>query len=165
MGLVILALLAAASGGVAVLRRIQPEIDYSELSARVLSWRLMAGIFLTVLAPGHKTALVFFAFLSFWGLKEYLTLLKTRPADHRSLALCFLVLPAQYYLIAIGWRRMFIPVYPVNHGRRLPKGEWFLVSFYCEIRIGPPQVFSGGNRREILERLRSAILSLKNADN
>jgi len=60
---------------------------------------------------------------------------------------------------------MFMPVYLVNHARRLPEGEWFPVPFYCEIRIGPPQVFSGGNRREILERLRSAILSMKNADN
>jgi phosphatidate cytidylyltransferase len=113
MGLVILALLAAASGSVAVLRRIQPEKDYSEFSARVLSWWVMAGIFLTVLAPGHKTALVFFAFLSFWALKEYLTLLKTRPADHRALVLSFLALPAQYYLIAIGWYGMFIIFIPV----------------------------------------------------
>lgn len=57
-----------------------------------------------------------------------------------------------------------VPVYLVNHGRCLPKGEWLPVPFFCEIRIGPPQVFSGGNRREILERLRSAILSLKNVD-
>ena len=57
-----------------------------------------------------------------------------------------------------------IPVYLVNHGRCLPKGEWLPVPFFCEIRIGPPQVFSGGSRREILERLRSAILSLKNAE-
>src|SRR5262245_10446245 len=84
MGLVILAMLAAASGGVAVLRRIQPEKDYSEFSARVWSWWVMAGIFLTVLALGHKTALVFLAFLSFWAYKEYLTLLKTRRADHRA---------------------------------------------------------------------------------
>jgi 1-acyl-sn-glycerol-3-phosphate acyltransferase len=57
-----------------------------------------------------------------------------------------------------------IPVYLVNHGRLLPKGEWLPVPFFCEVRIGPPQVFSGGDRREeVLERLRSAILSLKNA--
>src|SRR5262245_29339696 len=113
MGLVVLALLAAASGSVAVLRRIQPGKDYSEFSARVRSWWFMAGIFLTVLLPGHKTALVFFAFLSFWAFKEYLTLLKTRPADHRALVLSFLALPAQYYLIAIGWYGMFIIFIPV----------------------------------------------------
>src|SRR5262245_66342756 len=108
MGLVILALLAAASGSVAVLRRIQPEKDYSELSARVWSWWIMAGIFLAVLAPGHKMALVFFAFLSFWAFKEYLTLLKTRPAAHRALVLCVVVLPARSYLIGIGWYGMLI---------------------------------------------------------
>jgi 1-acyl-sn-glycerol-3-phosphate acyltransferase len=57
-----------------------------------------------------------------------------------------------------------VPVYLVNHGRCLPKGEWLPVPLFCEIRIGPPQVFSGGSRREILERLRSAILSLKNVE-
>ena len=62
MGLMVLALLSAASGSVAVLRRIQPEKDYSEFSARVWSWWVMAGIFLTVLMAGYKTALVFFAF-------------------------------------------------------------------------------------------------------
>lgn len=55
-----------------------------------------------------------------------------------------------------------IPVYLVNHGRCLPKGEWVPVPFFCEIRVGPPQVFSSGNRRERLEKLRLAILSLKN---
>ncbi len=113
MGLVILALLAAASCGVVALRRLQPEKNYSEFSARVWSWWGMAGIFMAVLMAGRKTALVFFAFLSFWALKEYLTLLKTRRADHRALVLSFLALPAQYYLIAIGWYGMFIIFIPV----------------------------------------------------
>jgi 1-acyl-sn-glycerol-3-phosphate acyltransferase len=73
--------------------------------------------------------------------------------------------PGIAHLLEHAPRLPVIPVYLVNHGRCLPKGEWFPVPFFCEIRIGPPQVFSGGNRREILERLRSAILSLRNADN
>jgi 1-acyl-sn-glycerol-3-phosphate acyltransferase len=73
--------------------------------------------------------------------------------------------PGIAHLLEQAPRLPVIPVYLVNHGRCLPKGEWFPVPFFCEIRIGPPQVFSGGNRREILERLRLAILSLKNADN
>jgi 1-acyl-sn-glycerol-3-phosphate acyltransferase len=73
--------------------------------------------------------------------------------------------PGIAHLIEQMPRLPVIPVYLINHGRCLPKGEWFPVPFFCEIRIGPPQVFSGGNRREILKRLRSAILSLKNADN
>src|SRR5262249_57714274 len=51
-----------------------------------------------------------------------------------------------------------IPVYLVNHGRCLPKGEWFPVPFLCEIRIGPPQVFCGGERGESLQKLRAAGL-------
>jgi 1-acyl-sn-glycerol-3-phosphate acyltransferase len=30
-----------------------------------------------------------------------------------------------------------VPAYLVNMGRSLPKGEWFPVPFFCEIRIGP----------------------------
>ncbi|MGH7602097.1 MAG: phosphatidate cytidylyltransferase, partial [bacterium] len=58
-------------------------------------------------------ALIFFAFLSFWALKEYITLLKTRPADHRGLALTFLAIPVQYYWIAMDWYGMFIIFIPV----------------------------------------------------
>jgi len=72
--------------------------------------------------------------------------------------------PGIAHLLEQAPRLPVIPVYLVNHGRCLPKGEWLPVPFFCEIRIGPPQVFSGRNRREKLERLRSAILSLKNAD-
>jgi 1-acyl-sn-glycerol-3-phosphate acyltransferase len=72
--------------------------------------------------------------------------------------------PGIAHLLEQAPRLPVVPVYLVNHGRCLPKGEWLPVPFFCEIRIGPPQVFSGGNRREILERLRSAILRLKNVD-
>jgi phosphatidate cytidylyltransferase len=120
MGAVIVALLAIASITVMIMRRLRPEKDYSELSARVWSWWIMAGIFLAVLMTGYKAALVFIAFLSFWAFKEYLTLLKTRIADHRALLLSFLALPVQYYWIAIGWYGMFIIFIPIYVALCLP---------------------------------------------
>lgn len=106
-------LLFVASLIVAVMRHRHPERDFSELQARVQSWWWMVGILLAVLLVNHKVALVFFALLSFWALKEYLTLLKTRPADHRALVLAFLALPVQFYWIGIGWYGMFIIFVPV----------------------------------------------------
>ena len=58
--------------------------------------------------------MVFFAFLSFWALKEYVTLLPTRAADHAALVLAFLSIPVQYYWVArndYGMFVIFIPVY------------------------------------------------------
>ncbi|MGH7457139.1 MAG: phosphatidate cytidylyltransferase, partial [bacterium] len=87
--------------------------DFSELAARVWSWWIMTAVFLAIIVASDRLALIFFAFLSFWALKEYITLLKTRPADHRGLALTFLAIPVQYYWIAMGWYGMFIIFIPV----------------------------------------------------
>ena len=85
MGALILALLVVATIVVAVLRRLKPEEHSSELSARVSSWWIMAAVFFGAVAVNQKISIVFFAFLSFWALKEYVTLLKTRTADHGAL--------------------------------------------------------------------------------
>lgn len=113
MGGVIFAVLLTASAIVWVLRRAKPEKNFSELAARVKSWWIMAAVFFAVMVASDRLALVFFAFLSFWAMKEYLALLKTRPADHRGLVLTFLAIPVQYYWIVIGWYGMFIIFIPV----------------------------------------------------
>ena len=74
----------------------------------------MAGVFFGAIAVSNRISLVFFAFLSFWALKEYITLLKTRAADHRALVWVFLSVPIQYFWVGINWYGMailFIPVY------------------------------------------------------
>lgn len=53
-----------------------------------------------------------------------------------------------------------VPVYLVNMGRSLPKGEWIPVPFFCEVRIGPPQKFQG-NCREITSALETAVRQLR----
>lgn len=53
-----------------------------------------------------------------------------------------------------------VPVYLVNMGRSLPKGEWIPVPFFCEVRIGRPQTFQG-NRREITAALETAVRQLR----
>jgi phosphatidate cytidylyltransferase len=113
MGVIVLAVLIVASILVTGLRLATPRKNLSELSARVRSWWLMAAIFFGAVAVGNRVSLIFFAFLSFWAMKEYVTLLKTRPADHRGLVLAFLAIPVQYYWIAIGWYGMFIIFIPV----------------------------------------------------
>jgi len=56
-----------------------------------------------------------------------------------------------------------LPVHPAylrNLGRSLPKGEFLPVPFFCEVRLGPP-VRPPGDRREVAEALRQAVLALK----
>ncbi|HLW59163.1 MAG TPA: phosphatidate cytidylyltransferase [bacterium] len=114
IGLIVLGMLLVASGAVWALRRRYPERDFSELASRTRSWWWMAAVFIGAVAANATLALVLFALLSFWALKEYVTLLRTRPADHRALFWAFLAIPIQYVWIA---RRayvmflIFIPVY------------------------------------------------------
>jgi phosphatidate cytidylyltransferase len=113
MAAIVAALLLSASIIVIALRIARPQKDFSELSARVRAWWAMAAVFFAAIAVSNRVSLFFFAFLSFWAMKEYITLLKTRPADHHGLLLSFLAIPVQYYWISIPWYGMFIIFIPV----------------------------------------------------
>ncbi len=113
MALLVLTVLVVASVLVAILRLARPRSDYKELSARVNSWWLMAAVFFCAVVVNNIVSLIFFTFLSFWAMKEYITLLKTRPADHKTLVITFLAIPIQYFWIAIPWYGMFIIFIPV----------------------------------------------------
>lgn len=78
------------------------------------SW-LMVLVFWVGWLAGDWMAITLFGLVSFFTLREFLTLSPTRRGDHRSLILAFfIVLPAQYWLV--GTERfnlftVFIPVY------------------------------------------------------
>lgn len=110
----ILALLCVASLVTGSMARLRPQKDFSELRARVRTWWVMAGLFLGVILFSRVWAIAFFALLSFLALKEYLTIIPTRRADHRVLFLAYLAIPVQYLWIGMDWYGMFaifIPVY------------------------------------------------------
>ena len=74
-----------------------------------------ALLFWIAWAAGPFVSTLLFGFVSFFALREFVTLTHTRRADHRALLLAFfVVLPAQYVLV--GTRlfnafTVFIPVY------------------------------------------------------
>ncbi len=78
------------------------------------SW-FMVIVFWIGWLSGDAGAIVLFALVSFFALREFMTLSPTRRGDHRSLVLAFFViLPLQYTLV--GMRQfdlftVFIPVY------------------------------------------------------
>jgi phosphatidate cytidylyltransferase len=78
---------------------------------------LWAGgaVFWLAWISGPVGATLGFALLSFLALREFITLLRTRRSDHRSLLLAFfVVLPVQYLLVGLrsfDLFTVFIPVY------------------------------------------------------
>jgi phosphatidate cytidylyltransferase len=78
------------------------------------SW-VMAVVFWIGWAMGETVATLLFAFISFFALREFITLSPTRRGDHRSLILAFfIVLPIQFWLVATAHFDLFtvfIPVY------------------------------------------------------
>lgn len=84
-----------------------------ELKARVQSWWIMAVFFFSAILVNPKITIGFFGLMSFWALKEYITIIDTRRADHRALLWAFLCIPIQYYWVLSKWYLMFLIFIPV----------------------------------------------------
>ncbi|MEJ2652560.1 MAG: phosphatidate cytidylyltransferase, partial [Gammaproteobacteria bacterium] len=109
----ILGILVTASLIVVVMKTTRPEKDIGELVARVKSWWKMAVIFSIAMAISPAVSIVFFAFLSFMALKEFLSLVPTRRADRRVLFWAYAAIPVQYLWVWQHWYGMFIIFIPV----------------------------------------------------
>ncbi len=115
----VLTLLGASWGIVKVLRR-RPEsgIDPAILETfhrRVRAWWILFATLAAAFFLGHWTTVVLFGLLSFWALREFITLTPTRPGDHRTLFwVFFLLTPLQFLLVGLAWYGLYsilIPVY------------------------------------------------------
>lgn len=79
-------------------------------------WLICAVVAATFLIHPTATVLLFFG-ISFWALREFITLTSTRSADHRALFwVFFLFTPLQYLLVGMGSGQyglysVLIPVY------------------------------------------------------
>jgi phosphatidate cytidylyltransferase len=115
----VIALLAIASVAGAILgkraRSDSGRATVDNLKARVNAWWVMIAVLAVTFALGETATLVVFAFVSFFALREFITLTPTRPGDYLPLLLAFFViLPVQYLLIGhgqYGTFAIFIPVY------------------------------------------------------
>jgi len=85
------------------------------LNARTRSWWIMVIIFAGTIYLGHWTTVALFFLLSFFALREFITLNPIRKSDHRVLFWTFFIItPVQYFLVGIQWYGLFsifIPVY------------------------------------------------------
>ncbi len=77
------------------------------------SW-IMVLVFWIGWMTGNWVALTLFAMVSFFALREFLTLAGTSRADHKGLLLVFFFfLPTQYWLVGAGQTDMFAVFIPV----------------------------------------------------
>jgi len=126
------------------------QATIQNLNARIRAWWIMVFIFGIALLTGGVGSLVLFGFMSFWALREFITLTPTRPGDHRTLFwVFFIITPLHYWLLARQWYGLFavfIPVYaflfiPLRNAmagdterflERTAKIQWgLMVCVYC----------------------------------
>lgn len=117
IGALILLIIASVIGFILSKKAKSPEQQstISNLNARTRSWWVMVAVFAITLYLGYAVTVLLFLALSFFALREFITLNTTRRSDHRVLFWTFFVItPLQYLLVGIQWYGLFsifIPVY------------------------------------------------------
>ncbi len=149
-GVVALLVLASLVAAALRWRAREPSAVIDNLVARIRAWWGMVAIFAAAFVLGRDATIAMFALVSFFALREFMTLTPTRPADHRALSLAFFVgIPVQYGLIAANWYGLFaifLPVYgflvlpavsalagdPEDFLARSAKIQWaVMIAVYC----------------------------------
>ena len=116
-----MAVLAIASGvGQLLKHRGGTNLNPAAVKAftlRLRSYWLMCAVLAGSFLIGDIATVVMFGLISFWALREFITLTPTRPADHRALFwVFFLFTPLQFVLVGMGEAQyglytVLIPVY------------------------------------------------------
>lgn len=111
-GLFGLLLVASIIGG--VLAKFKQNDTIANLNARIRAWWVMCIISVLAMTLGPIGSTVLFMLMSFYALRECITLLPTRRSDHEALFWCFfIILPLQYLLVGIEWYGVFVILIPV----------------------------------------------------
>lgn len=147
---VVLAILAGAYI-VGMFLRKQPEGTVHPALARafnerVRAWWMMAAILMAgFLLRYHATVFLFFL-ISFWALREFITMTPTRRSDHRTLFWVFFVItPAHYLLVGLGeaWYGLYSIMIPVF--------GWLIL---------PSRIAFSGDSKRFLERSAKILAGL-----
>lgn len=116
---IVLAILAIATAVGQFLKRhpdrgLNPGL-VTTFNNRLHAYWLLCAVLAAAFLGGYGFTFALFGFLSFWALREFITLTPTRLGDHRALFWVFFVItPLQYVLVAFNQYELFnvlIPVY------------------------------------------------------
>jgi phosphatidate cytidylyltransferase len=87
--------------------------------ARVRAWWILftglaAAFLFDQYLAGQTVTVVLFGLISFWALREFITLTPTRPGDHRALFWIFILFtPLQFVLVGMGKYTLYSTLIPV----------------------------------------------------
>ncbi|MFO0902017.1 MAG: phosphatidate cytidylyltransferase [Pirellulales bacterium] len=105
---------------------------------RIRAWWLMCAILVAGLLLGRVGTVILFGLVSFWALREFITMTPTRRGDHRALFWVFFAFtPAQYILVGLG--QSYYDLYSV------------LIPVYASLFI-PARIAMAGDHKRFLER-------------
>ncbi|HLK25780.1 MAG TPA: phosphatidate cytidylyltransferase [Caulobacteraceae bacterium] len=110
----VLALLLLGTLAGLALPVLRPKDDHTNLRQRTASWWVMAVLVGAALVLGWGAVMILFAVVSFIALRELLSLAPLRREDRLVVLLAYLVIPANYALLAsnlYGIYLVFIPVW------------------------------------------------------
>jgi phosphatidate cytidylyltransferase len=150
VGAVCAALLLASVAVLLLRRRPATRLLATRIEGHVATWSGILALLMAASVAGRTAIIIAFAALSFQALREFFSLIHTRRADHWALlAAFFVVLPAQYVLVAINWYGLFaillpvyafllLPVIPALRGdtvrfmERIAEVQWgLMIGVYC----------------------------------
>jgi phosphatidate cytidylyltransferase len=123
----VLLLLGAASGLVQFLKR-RPDISVDPaivqtFRSRVRAWWILFTVLIAAFFMGTTATVVLFWGISFWALREFITLTPTRLGDHRTLFFVFLIFPLlQYLFVGLEYYGIYSVVIPVYAFLIIPAG-------------------------------------------
>ena len=120
LAVILAAVVVATIIGIVLSRREKMGVESAlvgRFNHKVRVWWIMAVIFAVGFLLGRIGVIVLFGLVSFWALREFITMTPTRRGDHRTLFWVFFIFtPLQYLLIGLGseyydFYSIMIPVY------------------------------------------------------
>ncbi len=110
----VLAVLTVAVAVTALLPRLKPAGDFTNLRQRISSWWVMIALLAAALLAGWQAVTALFVIVSFIALREFLSLAPMRREDRPIILAAFVAMLVNYLFIVIddyGLYRVFIPTY------------------------------------------------------
>lgn len=140
--LTLVALSIAALLGRVLKRQPDSMIDPAivrTFNKRIIAWLTMSAVLaLALLFQFKPITVVVFGIVSFWALREFVTMTPTRRADHRALFWTFFVFtPLQFVLVGLG--RDYYPLYCI------------MIPVYASLFL-PTRIAFTGDPKRFLER-------------
>jgi phosphatidate cytidylyltransferase len=115
---------------------------------RLSAWWLMCAIMVFGLLLTRIGTVVLFGFVSFWALREFITMTPTRRGDHRALFWALVLFtPLQYLLIGVShvwlpWRQTWLDLYGLYS---------IMIPVYASLFL-PARIAISGDHKRFLER-------------